>query len=84
MTDNATDTPRRRRRDVTVSAPGDMSAFAVVSGDHNPIHTDRAAALLAGSAAALIWIKTTKHTGGHLPYGPWLLAGAWIAALIPS
>ncbi|MCW2556572.1 MAG: Phenolphthiocerol synthesis polyketide synthase type Pks15/1, partial [Mycobacterium sp.] len=48
ITDNATDTPRRRRRDVTVAAPTDMSAFAVVSGDHNPIHTDRAAALLAG------------------------------------
>src|SRR5262249_41744833 len=48
MTDNATDTPRRRRRDVRVTAPTDMSAFAVVSGDHNPIHTDRAAAPRAG------------------------------------
>ncbi len=32
ITDNATDTPRRRRRDVTVTAPTDMSAFAMVSG----------------------------------------------------
>ncbi|CDO06071.1 type I polyketide synthase [Mycolicibacterium cosmeticum] len=63
ITDNATDTPRRRRRDVTVTAPTDMSAFAVVSGDHNPIHTDRAAALLAG-------LK------GPIVHGMWLSAAA--------
>src|SRR6185437_14275521 len=54
MTDNATDTPRRRRRDITVTAPSDMSAFAVVSGDHNPIHTDRAAARLVGWTARFL------------------------------
>ena len=43
---------RRRRRDVTITAPIDMRPFAVVSGDHDPIHTDRAAALLAGSTVA--------------------------------
>ncbi|OBK70238.1 type I polyketide synthase [Mycobacterium sp. 1274761.0] len=63
MTDNATDTPRRRRRDVTVHAPNDMSAFAVVSGDHNPIHTDRAAALLAGLESPIV-------------HGMWLSAAA--------
>ncbi|MGE2723764.1 fatty acid synthase subunit beta domain-containing protein [Mycolicibacterium pulveris] len=63
MTDNATDTPRRRRRDVTVAAPTDMSAFAVVSGDHNPIHTDRAAALLAGLKTPIV-------------HGMWLSAAA--------
>nr|WP_232004911.1 type I polyketide synthase [Mycobacterium sp. ACS1612] len=63
MTDNATDTPRRRRRDVTVPAPTDMSAFAVVSGDHNPIHTDRAAALLAGLKSPIV-------------HGMWLSAAA--------
>ncbi|MFG1932572.1 fatty acid synthase subunit beta domain-containing protein [Mycobacterium sp. NPDC048908] len=63
MTDNATDTPRRRRRDVTVEAPTDMSAFAVVSGDHNPIHTDRAAALLAGLKSPIV-------------HGMWLSAAA--------
>jgi fatty acid synthase len=63
MTDNATDTPRRRRRDVTVAAPTDMSAFAVVSGDHNPIHTDRAAALLAGLKSPIV-------------HGMWLSAAA--------
>ncbi|GFG51146.1 3-oxoacyl-ACP synthase [Mycolicibacterium agri] len=63
MTDNATDTPRRRRRDVTVTAPTDMSAFAVVSGDHNPIHTDRGAALLAGLKSPIV-------------HGMWLSAAA--------
>ncbi|MFZ0832024.1 MAG: fatty acid synthase subunit beta domain-containing protein [Mycobacterium sp.] len=61
--DNATDTPRRRRRDVTVSAPSDMRPFAVVSGDHNPIHTDRAAALLAGLKSPIV-------------HGMWLSAAA--------
>ncbi|CAN3130048.1 fatty acid synthase subunit beta domain-containing protein [Mycobacterium sp. smrl_JER01] len=63
ITDNATDTPRRRRRDVVVNAPVDMSAFAVVSGDHNPIHTDRAAALLAGLESNIV-------------HGMWLSAAA--------
>lgn len=63
ITDNATDTPRRRRRDVVVTAPVDMSAFAVVSGDHNPIHTDRAAALLAGLETPIV-------------HGMWLSAAA--------
>ena len=45
---DAVDTPRRRRRDVTIVAPTNMGAFAQVSGDHNPIHTSNGAALLAG------------------------------------
>ncbi len=63
ISDNATDTPRRRRRDVTIAAPTDMRPFAVVSGDHNPIHTDRAAALLAGLEAPIV-------------HGMWLSAAA--------
>jgi fatty acid synthase len=63
VSDNTTDTPRRRRRDVTVTAPVDMRPFAVVSGDHNPIHTDRAAALLAGLDAPIV-------------HGMWLSAAA--------
>jgi fatty acid synthase len=63
ISDNATDTPRRRRRDVTVTAPVDMRPFAVVSGDHNPIHTDRAAALLAGLESPIV-------------HGMWLSAAA--------
>ncbi|HET7073869.1 MAG TPA: fatty acid synthase subunit beta domain-containing protein [Mycobacterium sp.] len=63
VSENATDTPRRRRRDVTVAAPVDMRPFAVVSGDHNPIHTDRAAALLAGLESPIV-------------HGMWLSAAA--------
>lgn len=66
---NATDTPRRRRRDVTVTAPVDMRPFAEVSGDHNPIHTDRAAALLAGLESPIV-------------HGMWLSAAAQHAATV--
>ncbi|MGE5698212.1 MAG: fatty acid synthase subunit beta domain-containing protein, partial [Candidatus Sericytochromatia bacterium] len=63
VSDNATDTPRRRRRDVTIAAPTDMRPFAAVSGDHNPIHTDRAAVLLAGLKSPIV-------------HGMWLSAAA--------
>ncbi|MGB9308834.1 MAG: fatty acid synthase subunit beta domain-containing protein, partial [Mycobacterium sp.] len=63
VSENATDTPRRRRRDVRLSAPVDMRPFAEVSGDHNPIHTDRAAALLAGLESPIV-------------HGMWLSAAA--------
>lgn len=63
VSENATDTPRRRRRDVKLGAPVDMRPFAVVSGDHNPIHTDRAAALLAGLESPIV-------------HGMWLSAAA--------
>ncbi|BBX95773.1 type I polyketide synthase [Mycobacterium lacus] len=69
ISENATDTPRRRRRDVTLTAPVDMRPFAVVSGDHNPIHTDRAAALLAGLAGP-------DSGGGPIVHGMWLSAAA--------
>ncbi|MDT5009765.1 MAG: fatty acid synthase, bacteria type, partial [Mycobacterium sp.] len=54
VSQNATDTPRRRRRDATITAPVDMRPFAVVSGDRNPIHTDKAAALLAGLKSPIV------------------------------
>lgn len=63
VSDAATDTPRRRRRDVTIVAPRTMHAFAAVSGDHNPIHTSDAAAKLAG-------------LGGPIVHGMWLSAAA--------
>ncbi len=63
VSENATDTQHRRRRDVTLTAPVDMRPFAVVSGDHNPIHTDRSAALLAGLESPIV-------------HGMWLPAAA--------
>ncbi len=63
VSDSATDTPRRRRRDVTMVAPRAMHAFAAVSGDHNPIHTSESAAKLAG-------------LGSPIVHGMWLSAAA--------
>ncbi|MEU2039659.1 fatty acid synthase subunit beta domain-containing protein [Nocardia niwae] len=63
VSDAATDTPRRRRRDVTIVAPRTMHAFATVSGDHNPIHTSDSAAKLAG-------------LGSPIVHGMWLSAAA--------
>ncbi|MEC3915704.1 polyketide synthase [Nocardia sp. CDC160] len=59
----ATDTPRRRRRDVALVAPRAMGAFAQVSGDFNPIHTSENAAKLAG-------------LGSPIVHGMWLSAAA--------
>ncbi|WP_420873764.1 fatty acid synthase subunit beta domain-containing protein [Nocardia huaxiensis] len=63
LSENAKDTPRRRRRDVTLTAPRAMAAFAQVSGDHNPIHTSDNAAKLAG-------------LGNPIVHGMWLSAAA--------
>ncbi|MEU6563907.1 fatty acid synthase subunit beta domain-containing protein [Nocardia nova] len=63
VSESATDTPRRRRRDVVLTAPRAMAAFAEVSGDHNPIHTSTAAAKLAG-------------LGSPIVHGMWLSAAA--------
>ncbi|WP_425303315.1 fatty acid synthase subunit beta domain-containing protein [Nocardia wallacei] len=63
VSDSATDTPRRRRRDLTMVAPRAMAAFAAVSGDHNPIHTSDNAAKLAG-------------LGSPIVHGMWLSAAA--------
>jgi len=70
---DAADTPRRRRRDVTLVAPRAMHAFAAVSGDHNPIHTSANAAKLAG-------------LGSPIVHGMWLSAAAQhaVSAVDPS
>lgn len=63
VSDDVVETPRRRRRDAVIVAPRHMGAFARVSGDHNPIHTSDAAALLAG-------------LGSPIVHGMWLSAAA--------
>ncbi len=64
--ENATETPRRRRRDTTIVAPRTMTAFATVSGDHNPIHTSDSAAKLAGLGSPIVhgmWLSAAaQHT----------------------
>lgn len=61
--ETATETPRKRIRQVTVHAPREMSGFAAVSGDYNPIHTSPVAAALAGLP-------------GPIVHGMWLSAAA--------
>lgn len=52
--DDVRDTPRKKRAQATLTAPTDLRSFAVVSGDHNPIHTSIAAARLAGLGAPIV------------------------------
>ena len=55
---------RRLLRRVTVKAPADMTAFARVSGDYNPIHTSYHAARVAGMQAPLVhgmWLSATAQ-----------------------
>ncbi len=88
VSENATDTPRRRRRDVTITAPVDMRPFAQVSGDHNPIHSDRTAALLAGLDEPIVhgmWLSAAAQhvvaaTDGN-PFPPGKLVG-WTARFL--
>ena len=58
------DTPRSVLRRVNVKAPDDMTPFAIVSGDYNPIHTSYAAAKVAGMDAPLVhgmWLSATAQ-----------------------
>lgn len=55
---------RRLLRRVTVTAPSDMTAFARVTGDFNPIHTSYHAAKVAGMQAPLVhgmWLSATAE-----------------------
>lgn len=57
------ETTRQKRVSTMLTAPHDMTAFALVSGDHNPIHVSSTAAELAG-------------LGGVIVHGMWLSAAA--------
>ena len=62
--DDVHDTPRKSRGAATVVAPADLRAFAAVTGDHNPIHTNIAAARLAGLGAPIVhgmWISAAAQ-----------------------
>nr|WP_084500987.1 type I polyketide synthase [Actinomyces slackii] len=55
---------RRILRRTTVTAPADMTAFARVTGDFNPIHTSYHAARVAGMEAPLVhgmWLSATAQ-----------------------
>lgn len=58
------DTARSVLRVARVRAPHDMTAFANVSGDYNPIHTSYAAARLSGLKAPLVhgmWLSAVAQ-----------------------
>ena len=62
---------------------GDVKLAAVIGVALGPLGLNAVwLALLAGSVAAFVWAKATRRSG-PVPYGPWLLFGAWIACLIP-
>ncbi|GAB3944639.1 type I polyketide synthase [Corynebacterium tapiri] len=62
-------TPRSFLERATVHAPADMTPFALVSGDYNPIHTSAHAAQLVGLEDALVhgmWLSATaQHLAGR-------------------
>ena len=74
--------PRSTLLSTRVSAPTDMTPFAWVSGDFNPIHTSVNAARVAGLKEPLVhgmWLSavaqhaasTATGTGGRLPLTGW-------------
>lgn len=75
-------TPRSALLKTRVKAPSDMTPFAWVSGDFNPIHTSTNAARVAGLAAPLVhgmWLSAVAQhaasaatgTGGRLQLLGW-------------
>ena len=61
---------------------GDVKLATVIGLTVGPLGVGAAwLGILAGSVAALVWAKATHRVSG-LPLGPWLLCGAWLAALI--
>lgn len=76
------DTPRSVLRRVMVTAPSDMTPFAIVSGDFNPIHTSYAAAQIAGMDAPLVhgmWLSATAQhaASASVPGGVGLELRGW-------
>ncbi|ARV63492.1 type I polyketide synthase [Corynebacterium glutamicum] len=57
------DTPRSARAVATVVAPESMRPFAVISGDHNPIHVSDVAASLAGLPGVIVHGMWTSAIG---------------------
>ena len=89
----ATDKPRAKLDRFKVTAPHHMGAFAAVSGDHNPLHTDVPAARLAGFDGPIVhgmWLSAVAQraaasvgaTHHPRPIRSWL--ARWVAPLQPS
>ncbi len=89
----AKEATRARLDRFTVTAPTHMGAFAAVSGDHNPLHTDLAAARLAGFDAPIahgMWLSavaqraaaSVRATQHPRALRSWL--ARWVAPLQPG
>ncbi len=89
----AKEATRARLDRFTVTAPTHMGAFAAVSGDHNPLHTDHAAARLAGFDAPIahgMWLSavaqraaaSVRATQHPRALRSWL--ARWVAPLHPG
>ncbi len=90
---DALDKPRARLDRFTVAAPHHMGAFAAVSGDHNPLHTDVPAARLAGFDGPIVhgmWLSAVAQRAAasvgatHHPrrLRSWLTR--WVSPLLPD
>ena len=89
----AKEATRARLDRFTVTAPTHMGAFAAVSGDHNPLHTDLAAARLAGFDAPIahgMWLSAVAQRAAasvRATQHPRALRGwlaRWVAPLQPG
>ncbi|QWC84843.1 DUF1729 domain-containing protein [Nocardioidaceae bacterium] len=69
VTDGAVERPRTKLDRFTVDAPVDMAGFASVTGDHNPLHTETAAARLAGFDAPIAHGMWLSAVGQHAAAG---------------
>ena len=83
------DTTRRTRASAKVTAPRNMASFAEVSGDHNPIHTSTAAALLAGLDGPIVhgmWLSALAQRvvvdGTHRTLTGW--TSRFLAPVLPG
>ena len=90
---DAEETPRARLDRFTVPPPHHLGAFAAVSGDHNPLHTDLAAARLAGFEGPIVhgmWLSAVAQRAAASvgaaqhprPVRSWL--ARWVAPLLPD
>lgn len=90
---DAEEKPRARLDRFTVTAPDHMGAFAAVSGDHNPLHTDVAAARLAGFDGPIVhgmWLSAVTQRAAasvgasHHPRSVRSWLTRWVAPLLPG
>nr|WP_238529328.1 type I polyketide synthase [Dietzia alimentaria] len=81
------ETSRQARVSTTLIAPHDMTAFALVSGDHNPIHVSDTAAELAGLGGVIVhgmWISAAAQHAVQASEGsvPALRIAGWTARML--